>query len=1181
MTSEDILELIDPIIAPKQINPVQKMVLRYCWQGFSYAKISKTIDYKLSYVKETGSTLWKILSVATGEKVTKTNFRGVILKYSPKKQAFSQINSQQNWGNVPDTSIFYGREKELATLKQWIITDKCRLIAILGLGGIGKTSLAAKLAENIQKEVDYLFWQSLKDAPPLKEFLKNLIQFLSPENRAFPETENDQLLELQKCLAKARCLIILDNFEALLSSKQENGVYLKDYEKYGELLKILGESSHQSCLIMTSREKPAEIARLQGKSLSVREYRLSGLEQKEGYQLLKTKGILHENINTLVEYYQGNPLALKIVASSIQKLFAGNVKAFLQQEILVFNGISHLLQFQIERLSELELSVMYWLAINREPCILTELQADIFPSSPDALLLETLESLQSRSLIETTNEGFTQQPVIMEYMTQELIKQIASDLDKISYRFLNHYALIKATTKDYIRQSQIRTIIKGLITFLNPENFRKRCQEILGQLRSSGQTKGYAAGNILNLCKYLQIDVTGWDFSHLAVWQAYLSETRLRQVNLNYADLSRSVLTQTFGGIFCVTFSPVGVAPRRVGRLLATSDTNGEVQIWDLTTFQKLKTFKADLTETWSIVFSPDGTMLASGGDSSVVKIWAVQSGECLKTLEGHNNTINAIAFSPNGEILASSSTDQTIRLWSVLAQPAAGKDFSENPRILQGHQGRIWSMAFSPDGSTLVSGSEDLTLKLWNIQTGECLQTLEGHSKWVKSIAFSPDGKTIASGSFDGVIKLWSPLTGQCLKTWIAHQGCVIFLTYNSRDPNLLASCSCDQTVKIWSIKSGQYLNILNEHTNRVWSVAWSPDGQYLATGGDDHTTRLWHLQTGQCTKIWQGHSNKLFSLAVNEEAQILAVGSEDQTIKLWNLETGKITGVLLDHQNKVSSVAFSPTNSSLLASGSEDRTIKLWQFNTEECLTTLRGHLTKIGLIIFSPDGRQLISCSYDGTIKVWDVITGECLQTLRGHNAPVVGLTLSPNGQYLASGSSDSTIKLWDLKTGQCLRTFLGHQNRVWAIAFSLNGSYLASGSSDKTLKIWDVVTGECLETLTGHSTPIMSLAFNDEQLVSGGFDGTIKVWNLTNRVCLHTLAGHNNSVCVLKFAQIRGKDTLISGSFDETIKFWDSQTGECLSTLRTPRPYDGMNIKGVRGLTETQRLTLKALGAVEED
>ena len=108
-----------------------------------------------------------------------------------------------------------------------------------------------------------------------------------------------------------------------------------------------------------------------------------------------------------------------------------------------------------------------------------------------------------------------------------------------------------------------------------------------------------------------------------------------------------------------------------------------------------------------------------------------------------------------------------------------------------------------------------------------------------------------------------------------------------------------------------------------------------------------------------------------------------------------------------------------------------------------------------------------------------------------------------------------------------------------AFSPNGQTLASGSDDHTVRLWDVTSGQCLKILQGHTNGVWSVAFSP--------DG----------------------------------QTLASGSQDETIKLWDVQTGECCKILRSERLYEGMNITGVTGLTEAQKATLKALGAVEFD
>lgn len=334
--------------------------------------------------------------------------------------------------------------------------------------------------------------------------------------------------------------------------------------------------------------------------------------------------------------------------------------------------------------------------------------------------------------------------------TDRFVRQIYEEIETENFKLFESHALIKAQSKDYVREGQIRLILQPLVDRLNSTLGKKRCEKklrnILSQLHETHQhIPGYQAGNLLNLLIQLNIDLRGYDFSNLVVWPAYFQNVMLPEVNFSHADLTRSVFTSTFGNILSVAVSPDG-------KLIVAGTSNGEIWVWDAGGTPR---YKCEGHTDWvrSVAFSPDGHYVVSGSDDQSIRLWDVSSGECLKTLQGHSSSVWSIAFNLNGNLLASSSDDRSVIVWDVGS--------GECLRKLQGHTGRVWSVAFSPDSTLLVSGSEDRSVCLWEVDSGQCLKTMQEHTNRVCSVTFSPDGKTIASGSHDGTIKLWDDPTG------------------------------------------------------------------------------------------------------------------------------------------------------------------------------------------------------------------------------------------------------------------------------------------------------------------------------------------------------------------------------------------------------------------------------------
>lgn len=1206
MTVEEALAILEAILGKESLNDIQKVVFCQAWEQKTYSEIAESAGYDSDYIKYVGFQLWKILSIALGESVTKNKVRSSLISWR-SRQNRSTIpedlventtgavvldskttclisGCRQDWGEAIDVSVFYGRTQELATLEQWIVQDRCRLVAILGIGGSGKTALSVKLAEQIQDKFEFVIWRSLHNAPTLESLLVSIISVLSNQQEAdLPTDISNQISRLLNYLRSSRCLIVLDNAETVLSSHGTQEI-VKRSEEYSELFKRIGESRHQSVIVLTSREKPKEVAALQGETLPVRSLTLSGLTTTEGREILRGKGSFsgsEDDWQTLIHAYAGNPLALKIVATTIRDLFDRNISDFLAQGTIIFGDIQNLIDRQFCQLARLETEIMYWLAINREPMPITELKADMLSPILPSQLLEALESLKRKSLIEKGATCFTLQPVLMEYVTNRLVQEVCREIETREIFLLKNHALFKAQAKDYIKDIQTYFILNPageqlLRLFDTPESLESQLMAMISSLRGKlSHETGYVAGNVINLLLHLKRDLRDRDFSGLTVWQADLQGLNLHSCNFSGSDLAKSRFTENLGYIFAIAVSPDG-------KLLATSDSHSQIRLWRLADGQQLLSWDGQCPGwTRALAFSPDGKTLISGSDDKAVKLWDVSTGECRQTLDaqGHTGWILFVAFSPQGESLASCSEDATVKLWNL----STGQCY----QTLQGHTSWVCYLAFSSDGQMLASCSEDKTVKLWDLNTGLCLKTLQGHKEIVGFVTFSADCQTLISASEDQTIKVWDTQTGQCKKTLPGgHKGWVWWSAVAlSCDNKTLAIGSTDKTVKLWDISTGQVLRTL-QHSSGIRTIVFSPDGETLIGSHEDQTLKLWDVADGRCLKTLQGFSSGVWSIAFSPDGKNLVSGGADQRVRVWNVSDGRCINSFSGHTDMVRFVAYSPQGHTL-ASGGGDRTVKLWSLSDGRCLKTLKGHTNWVMSVQYSPDGQTLASASLDQTVRLWDIDTGQCLKALQAHKTLALSVTYSPNGQILASGGADNRVRFWDIKTGKCLKVLEGHTNWVWSVAFSPDSQTLASSSIDRTIRVWDIHSGQCLRTLQGHASWVNSIAYSLDGriLASGGLDGTVRVWDVGNGECLRVLPGHTSWVLSVAFTQFgesfsyNSSQVLASSSDDQTIRFWDIETGNCLKILRSERPYEGMNITAATGLTLAQRATLKALGAIE--
>ncbi len=1171
--------------------------------GLSLATLARILKRELGVDRQSLEILFQSFDL----ELTKTDYVSPIA--SGEALSSQRDNPQQDWDNAVDAAIFYGREIELAQLWQWIVTDRCRVVELLGIGGIGKSTLAVKAALQMQSEFEVVVWRSLANAPSLDDLLTSLLKFLMPlqgDDPIIPATLDEKLSKGMQYLrwsktaprgASQRCLLILDNAETILQSEQV-GQWRSGYEAYGQFLRMLGETPHQSCLLLTSREKPREMALMEGEQSRVKSLPLSGLTPEDGRAIFRQKGIFtgsEAEWQTLVNHYGGNPLALKMVASATQDLFNSSIReflAYLSQRILLFEDIRDLLDRQFSRLSEAEQKTLFWFAIHREPLTLTDIQNSVMGVVQQQSVPQHINSLIRRSLIEKAKptllgkkEGaFLLQPVVMEYVTGRLIQRLCTEFITRQLDVWQSHSLIRVRAKDYVREIQLRLIMQPLIEWLlssypNASEVEARAKLLLAQQQHPSSSRaGYAAGNLINLLVQLQVDLRGSDFSGLVVQQADLRQVNLAGVNFKDADLTQSIFSESLNSAMSIDLSPDG-------QMVAVGDSTGLIYLWQIATTQLLATFVGHTSWVWCVAFSPDGRQLASSGSDRSVRLWDVESSQCLWVAREHTGCVWSVTFSPDGHRLASGSDDQTVRLWNLKGDCL---------QVLQGHTKNVYSVHFSPDNQTLASGSKDESVRIWNTSSGTCLNVLQGHGEGVHCVRYSPNGQRLVSGSFDGSIRLWHGQTvtsnhpSRVSSTVLSgHTSCVWGMAFSS-DGGILATGSDDGTLRLWDVQSGQCINILDGHTDDVLAIALR--GQLLVSASQDQTVRLWNLQ-GQSLKTWRGCTSGIRSLSLSPNGTTLASRGLDEAVYLWQLRfdadlSPSRPDKILQRRTRltspltswISSLSVSPDGQTVATNG-QDGSLLLWNVSMG-LLHQWVGHGAPVWTVAFDATGNVLASGSKDESVRLWDVQTHRCLQVLEGHKNNVLAIAFDNDNQHLASGSSDQTIRLWDVKTGACRHVLRGHRGGIFTLAFAAHDQQLISGSFDQTIRVWHLQTGECTGVLRGHTGGIWSVAVcpDHQLLASGSGDQTIRLWNLQTGSCLNVLHEHTSWVTSVSFSP--DGQFLISGSDDRTIKVWDVATGRCMQTLMVDRLYEGMNIHGATGLTHAQVATLNALGAILE-
>ncbi|WP_233258472.1 NB-ARC domain-containing protein [[Phormidium] sp. ETS-05] len=408
-----------------------KSILESVLQHKNFHKIAEQNGYSYDHVKKEGAKLWKLLSGVFAAAIEQSNVRSIlqnkagstIYSFGDSSLIITNHKIKENYVNIckenhqvgqdkekrspsapvpnevprmdlataPELNYNYGRDSEIATLKSWMVNDRARLITIYGLSGVGKTALILKVISEIQREFDYIIYRSLEPLPKLVNLKDHLKHFLS-ESSASP------LPEIIDYFRSSRCLVILDDLQHLFKPGHLAGHYLAEHKDYHNFFQQVATSSHQSCLILSSWEKSGDIETLEKENEYTKSLKIEGLGAA-AKDILRQKKLADESSwDELINRYQGHPGWLNIISATILELFDGRAAHLTEREELFLGDIEAKLEFQLERLSELEKKVVYWLAIQDEAIAISQTYANLEVSQ--GKFWQIMQSLNRRCLVE-------------------------------------------------------------------------------------------------------------------------------------------------------------------------------------------------------------------------------------------------------------------------------------------------------------------------------------------------------------------------------------------------------------------------------------------------------------------------------------------------------------------------------------------------------------------------------------------------------------------------------------------------------------------------------------------------------------------------------------------------------------------------------------------------------------
>lgn len=359
---------------------------------------------------------------------------------------------------------------------------------------------------------------------------------------------------------------------------------------------------------------------------------------------------------------------------------------------------------------------------------------------------------------------------------------------------------------------------------------------------------------------------------------------------------------------------------------LASVGSEGSVKLWDPATGEETRALAQVEWGLYACAFTPEGGSLVTAAVDDTVRVWSCVTGEESRRYRWHKSFVSCCAVSPDGTNIVSGDGDNTLIVWN----PDVAGDPTDEP-VHRYKDTKACVMA--PDGSiAAIAGAsamatdraEDPQIALWDEEAARLLRKIRGPAGTVQALAVAPDGRFFVSGGDDRALRLWGPAGELLQMIQVDHdvRGCAV-----SPGGELVASSGGPHAVHVWDAQSGSSIHVLARAERVTWACAFSPDGRLVFSIGRGGLTGH-ELPSGRCILDVAGAQG--FSVAVSPDMEFLAADCGDGSIGFWRPHSGQEWKRLDAHAQAVAGLAVTP-DAAHVVSASWDGTLKLWEAETD----------------------------------------------------------------------------------------------------------------------------------------------------------------------------------------------------------------------------------------------------------